>query len=59
MAMPPAAKQLMWIKKGTNELKIHDVEYYLLRANQGSLELARNSRIHGRSKHVDALSFCA
>jgi len=53
MAMSLAAKQLMWIRKGTDDLRLHDVDYYLLGDNQGSLELARNPRVHGRSKHID------
>ena len=52
MAMSLAAKQLMWIKKGTDDLRL-DVDYYLLGDNQGLLELARNPRIHGRSKHIN------
>jgi hypothetical protein len=53
MAMSLAAKQLMWIKRGTDDLRLQDVDYYLLGDNQGSLELARNPGVHGRSKHID------
>jgi hypothetical protein len=51
MAMSLAAKQLMWIKKGTDDLSLHDVDYHLLGDNQGPLELVRNPII--RSKHID------
>ena len=53
MAISLAARQLIRIKKGTDDLRLNDVDYYLLGDNQGSLELARNPRIHGRPKHID------
>jgi hypothetical protein len=52
MAMSPAAKQLIWIKNGLKELGITS-EMGMLGDDQGALELAKNPRIHSRSKHID------
>ena len=52
MAMSLAARQLTWTKFGLEQLR-QNYETFLYTDNNGAQELARNPRIHNRSKHID------
>ncbi|KAI0993507.1 Retrovirus-related Pol polyprotein from transposon, partial [Podosphaera aphanis] len=52
MAMSLAARQITWTKFGLTQLR-QKFETVLYTDNSGAQELARNPRIHGRSKHID------
>ena len=52
MAMSLAARQITWTKYGLAQLR-QKFETVLHSDNNGAQELARNPRIHERSKHID------
>lgn len=52
MAMSQAARQITWTKFGLNQLR-QKYDTVLYTDNNGAQELARNPRIHSRSKHID------
>lgn len=52
MALSLTTRQLVWLKNALKELH-QKCQYYIHADNTGAIELARNPRIHDRSKHID------
>lgn len=52
MAMSLAARQITWTKFGLTQLRQNFYTVFYA-DNNGAQELAKNPRIHGRSKHID------
>ncbi|KAI0992742.1 hypothetical protein K3495_g15443, partial [Podosphaera aphanis] len=52
MAMSLASRQITWTKFGLDQLR-QEYNTVLYTDNNGAQELARNPRIHNRSKHID------
>ncbi|KAJ0797294.1 putative RNA-directed DNA polymerase [Helianthus annuus] len=53
VAATEACKELLWLKRFTQELGFMQRRYVVLCDNQSAIHLAKNSMFHKRTKHID------
>lgn len=53
IASTEAAKEMLWMKRFTQELGFKQESYVIFCDSQSAIHLAKNSSFHSKSKHID------